>query len=108
MADHNKPGIELHRKILKVAGYAAAAAFCAVSVCANLRYGLSLGKNPMDKATYAIASVAADIFKMAAPLLAEPLGETLPLSERDGPRALARLRELVDGLGRRLCLVEPG
>ena len=61
--------------ILKVAGYAAAAAFCAVSVCANLRYGLSLGKNPMDKATYAIASVAADIFKMPAPLLVLSLWE---------------------------------
>ena len=48
----------------------AAAAFCAVSVGANLQYGLSLGKNPIDKATYAAASVAADVFKMAAPLLA--------------------------------------
>jgi hypothetical protein len=44
-------------------------------VCANLRYGLSLGKNPMDKATYATASVAADVFKMAAPLLALSLWE---------------------------------
>jgi hypothetical protein len=39
-----------------------------VSVFANLRYGLSLGKNPMDKATYAVASVASDIFKVAVPL----------------------------------------
>ena len=79
MADHNgeksKPGIEPNRRILKVAGYAAAAAFCTVSVCANLRYGLSLGKNPMDKATYAIASVGADIFKIAAPLFALSLWE---------------------------------
>ena len=60
---------------LKGVGYAAAAAFCAVSVCANLRYGLSLGKNPMDKATYAIASIAADIFKMTTPLLALSLWE---------------------------------
>ena len=58
-----------------MAGYAAATAFCAVSVCANLRYGLSFGKNPMDKATYAIASVAADIFKIAAPLFALSLWE---------------------------------
>jgi hypothetical protein len=71
MADHNlSPDIERHHRILKIAGYAAAAAFCAVSVCANLRYGLSLGKNPIDKATYTVASVAADVFKMAAPLLA--------------------------------------
>ena len=65
MAHHNgerpEPGIESNRRLLKGVGYAAAAAFCAVSVCANLRYGLSLGKNPTDKATYAIASVAADI-----------------------------------------------
>ena len=53
-----------------MSGYAAVAAFCAVSVGANLQYGLSLGRNPIDKATYAVASVAADIFKMAAPLLA--------------------------------------
>ena len=53
-----------------MSGYAAAAAFCAVSVGANLQYGLSLGRNPIDKATYAVASVAADVFKIAAPLLA--------------------------------------
>ena len=41
-----------------------------MSVGANLQYGLSLGKNPIDKATYAAASVAADVFKIAAPLLA--------------------------------------
>ena len=53
-----------------MSGYAAVAAFCAVSVGANLQYGLSLGRIPIDKATYAVASVAADAFKMAAPLLA--------------------------------------
>jgi hypothetical protein len=53
-----------------LAGYAAVAAFCVVSVGSNLQYGLSLGKNPIDKATYAAASVAADVFKMSAPLLA--------------------------------------
>src|SRR5262245_45875702 len=71
MVDHNlTPGVAPHRWILKMVGYAAAAAFCAVSVCANLRYGLSLGRNPADKATYAVASIAADVFKVAAPLLA--------------------------------------
>jgi hypothetical protein len=79
MAHHDgerpEPGFESNRRILKGVGYAAAAAFCAVSVCANLRYGLSLGKNPTDKATYATASVAADVFKMAAPLLALSLWE---------------------------------
>jgi hypothetical protein len=53
----------------------AAVAFCAVSALANLRYGLSLGQNPMDKATYAAASIAADIFKIAVPLLALSLWE---------------------------------
>ena len=53
-----------------MSGYAAAAAFCVVSVGANLQYGLSLGKTPIDKATYAAASVAADVFKMAVPMLA--------------------------------------
>ena len=60
---------EPRRRILQMSGYAAAAAFCAVSVGANLQYGLSLGTNPIEKATYALASIAADIFKMAAPLL---------------------------------------
>jgi hypothetical protein len=62
--------VEPRHRILRMSGYLAAAAFCAVSVGANLQYGLSLGKNPIDKATYAAASVAADVFKMAAPLLA--------------------------------------
>ena len=73
MADHNRPqlpAIEPRRRILRLSGYAAATAFCAVSRAANLQSGLSLGKTPIDKTTYAVASVAADIFKMAAPLLA--------------------------------------
>jgi hypothetical protein len=77
MADHKKTdtrhGTDHHHRVLKMVGYAAAAAFCAVSVCANLRYGLSLGADPLDKATYATASVAADVFKMAAPMLAATL-----------------------------------
>ena len=40
-----------------------------MSLSANLQYGLSLGNTPIDKATYTAASVAADVFKMAAPLL---------------------------------------
>ena len=73
MADHNRPqlpAIEPRHRILRLSGYAAATAFCAVSMAANLQYGLSLGKTPIDKTTYAVASVATDIFKMAAPLLA--------------------------------------
>ena len=74
MADDKRlqsTGFEPRHCILRMSGYAAAAAFCAVSVqAANLQYGLSLGRNPIDKATYAIASIAVDVFKIAAPLLA--------------------------------------
>jgi len=48
---------------LKLACYGAAAALCAVTVAANLKFGLTLGSTPEEKAIYAIASVAADIFK---------------------------------------------
>jgi len=79
MTDHEQrrslPGIGRRRVTLRLAGYAAAAAFCAVSLCANLRYGLSLGSSPIDQAAYAAASVAADLFKMAAPLLVLGLWE---------------------------------
>ena len=79
MVDHENPkseiGIEPSRDTLSITGYVAAAAFCTVSVCDNVRYGLSLGKSPIDKATYAVASVAADIFKIAVPLLAIGLWE---------------------------------
>ena len=73
MADdktQQSPDVESRHRILKMSGYAAAAAFCVVSVSANLQYGLSLGKTPIDKATYAAASVAADVLKMAVPMLA--------------------------------------
>ena len=69
--------------------------------------GLSLGKNPMDKATYAAASVAADVFKLAAPLFALSSGTDASASLLRWLRALARPRELVDGFSRRLCIVEP-
>ena len=48
---------------LKITCYGAAAALCAVTVAANLKFGLTLGSTPEEKAIYAIASVAADIFK---------------------------------------------
>lgn len=40
-----------------------------VSIGANLRYGISLGHEPVDKSLYAAASVAADAFKIMLPLL---------------------------------------
>ncbi len=48
---------------LKLACYGAAAALCAVTVAANLKFGLTLGSTPEEKAIYATASVAADVFK---------------------------------------------
>src|SRR5262245_35875155 len=110
MADDKRlqsTGVEPHHRLLRLSGYAAAAAFCAVSVGANLQYGLSLGKNPIDKATYAVASAAADIFKMAAPLLALSLWSKLPHPRDSGACAVARLRQLVDGISYRFCVVEP-
>lgn len=51
---------------LKVACYGAATALCAVTVMANLNFGLSLGSTADEKLIYAIASVAADIVKITA------------------------------------------
>ena len=55
--------------LLNTAGYAAAIAFCVVSLGANFRYGISLGDEPFDKSLYAAASVAADAFKIMLPLV---------------------------------------
>ena len=55
--------------LLNTAGYAAATAFCVVSIGANFRYGISLGGEPFDKSLYAAASVAADAFKITLPLV---------------------------------------
>jgi hypothetical protein len=51
---------------LKMACYGAATALCAVTVMANLKFGLSLGSTAEEKLVYAIASVAADIVKITA------------------------------------------
>jgi hypothetical protein len=64
-----RSGAQREQRMLTACGYAAATAFCAVSLGANLQYGLSLGNTPINKATYTVASMAADVFKMAAPLL---------------------------------------
>ena len=55
---------------LATAGYSAAALLCVVSLIANMRYGLSLAREPLDKAAYAGASIAVDILKAALPLIA--------------------------------------
>ena len=48
---------------LTLAGYTAAAALFGASVVANLRYGLSLAHNPLDKAAYGAVGCAIDVFK---------------------------------------------
>ena len=53
-----------------VVGYFGAAVLSAVSLIANLRYGLSLARHPLDQATYAGASVAIDLLKALLPLVA--------------------------------------
>lgn len=51
---------------LKMACYGAATALCAVTVAANLNFGLTLGSTTEEKLIYAIASVAADVIKCTA------------------------------------------
>ena len=53
-----------------VVGYFGAAVLSAVSLIANLRYGLSLARHPLDQATYAGASVAIDLLKALLPVVA--------------------------------------
>lgn len=59
----------MRKVLLVIFGGGAATAFVAVSVLANLWFGLSLGHTELDKAIYATASVAADLFKVALPLM---------------------------------------
>src|SRR5262245_7432324 len=58
--------LQVHRLTVAVA----AGVFCAVSLGANLSYGMTIGTTVTEKATYAAASVAADLLKIAVPVLA--------------------------------------
>ena len=51
-------------------GYFGATVLSAVSLIANLRYGLSLARHPLDQATSAGASVAIDLLKALLPVVA--------------------------------------
>ena len=66
MAQLRENGPTGDNSAVKLACYGAAAALCAVTMAANLKFGLTLGSTPEEKAIYAIASVAADIFKCTA------------------------------------------
>jgi hypothetical protein len=51
------------------AGFVAATGFALVSVAANFPFGISLAGTPFDSAVYGILSIAADLMKIALPLV---------------------------------------
>jgi hypothetical protein len=55
---------------LRIAAYAAAFGFCSVSLYANARFGSTLGTGAADRIIYIVVSLSADLFKIAAPLMA--------------------------------------
>lgn len=57
-----------HRLILAV-GLLAACGFAFVSIASNLRFGDSLGSNSFDRIVYGVLSVAADLMKIALPMV---------------------------------------
>lgn len=50
-------------------GFIAAAGFVFVSAAANLRFGISLASTPFDRVIYGTLSLAADLMKIALPLM---------------------------------------
>jgi hypothetical protein len=54
----------------RIAAYAAAFGFSAVSLYANARFGSTLGTGIVDRGTYIVVSMSADLFKIAGPLMA--------------------------------------
>jgi hypothetical protein len=58
------------QKLLLAAGFLAAGLFVLVSMAANLKFGLSLAATPIDWIIYGALSLAADLMKVALPLVA--------------------------------------
>jgi hypothetical protein len=58
---------------LKIAGYGAVAAICAVTVAANVSFAVGLGVTPTEKAVFGAASSAIDVLKFLALVLATRL-----------------------------------
>jgi hypothetical protein len=61
---------DIGQKLMLAAGFLAAGLFVLVSVAANLKFGLSLAATPIDRIIYGALSLAADLMKVALPLVA--------------------------------------
>lgn len=61
---------DIGQKILLAVGFLAAGLFVLVSLAANLKFGLSLATTHFDKIIYGALSLAADLMKVALPLVA--------------------------------------
>jgi hypothetical protein len=57
------------QKLMLAAGLLAASGFTLVSIAANMRFGISLASTPFDRIVYATLSIAADLMKIALPLV---------------------------------------
>lgn len=78
---------DIGQKIMLAAGFLAAGLFVLVSMAANLKFGLSLSATPFDRIIYGALSLAADLMKVALPLVVLILW-------RDGHRILALIAVL--------------
>ena len=63
-------GKDIGQKLMLAAGFLAAGLFVLVSLAANLKFGLSLAATPLDRIIYGALSLAADLMKVALPLVA--------------------------------------
>ena len=63
-------GKDIGQTIMLAAGFLAACLFVLVSMAANLKFGLSLSTTPFDRIIYGALSLAADLMKVALPLVA--------------------------------------
>jgi hypothetical protein len=57
------------QKLMLAVGLLAAVGFAFVSIASNLRFGISLASTPFDRIIYGTLSVAADLMKIALPLV---------------------------------------
>ena len=60
---------DIGQTITLAAGFLAAGLFVLVSMAANLKFGLSLATTPFDRIIYGALSLAADLMKVALPLV---------------------------------------
>lgn len=71
-------GKDIGQTIMLAAGFLAACLFVLVSMAANLKFGLSLATTPFDRIIYGALSLAADLMKVALPLVARTEAEGRP------------------------------